>query len=69
MQQTNSPIKPDISSLAFWDVDFEKINFEKNSLFVMEKVLNYGLWNDIIELIKFYGEDRIRRKIVNATYP
>jgi len=68
MQQTNSTIKPDISSLAFWDVDFEKINFEKNSLFVMEKVLNYGLWNDIIELIKFYGEDRIRREIVNATY-
>lgn len=61
-------MKPDISSLAFWDVDFEKINFQKNSLFVMEKVLNFGPWDDIIKLIRYYGEDRIREEIVKSAY-
>ena len=68
MERTSTSTKPDISSLAFWDVDFEKINFQKNSLFVMEKVLNYAPWDDIIKLIKYYGEDRIRKEIVNSTY-
>lgn len=68
METTSKSTKPDISSLAFWDVDFEKINFQKNSLFVMEKVLNYGPWDDIINLIKYYGEERIRQEIVNSTY-
>ncbi len=34
----------------------------------MEKVLNYGIWDDIIGLIKYYGEERIRREIVNSAY-
>lgn len=60
--------KPRISKNAFWDVDFEQIDFETKSLFVMEKVLNYGLWTDIVELIKFYGEQRIKDEIVKAPY-
>jgi hypothetical protein len=46
--------KPDISQKAFWDVRFDKIDFEKNSLQVMEKVFNYGNWNDQIAIMKFY---------------
>ncbi len=34
--------KPNISQKAFWDVRFSEIDFEKNSLHVMEKVFNYG---------------------------
>jgi len=57
-----------LSKTAFWDVDFNKIDFEKNVVFVLEKVFNYGLWNDYIAVIKHYGKDRIRKEIVHAAY-
>ncbi len=60
--------KPDISKKAFWDVRFADIDFEKNSLHVMEKVFNYGTWKDQIAIMKFYGLQRIRNEIVNAGY-
>lgn len=60
--------RPNLSPLAFWDVDFRQIDFENKSLFVMEKVFNYGIWSDMIELIRFYGKERIKKDIINATY-
>ena len=60
--------KPLISHKAFWDVRFNDIDFEKHSLHVMEKVFNYGTWNDQVAIMKFYGLDRMRKEIVNAGY-
>ncbi|MDO8366545.1 MAG: hypothetical protein Q7T20_07115 [Saprospiraceae bacterium] len=57
-----------ISKTAFWDVDFSKLDFENRSLFVIEKVLNYGLWSDIVEVFRFYGRNRIRQEITQASY-
>ena len=34
----------------------------------MEKVFNYGDWNDQIAIMKFYGLPRIKKEIVNAGY-
>jgi len=61
-------LKPSISKKAFWDVKFEEIDFEKHSLFVMEKVFNYGSWNDQLEIMRYYGLKRIAREIVNSNY-
>ena len=60
--------KPDISKQAFWDVRFHEIDFEKNSLHVIEKVFNYGNWKDQVSIMKFYGLTRIRKEIVNVGY-
>jgi hypothetical protein len=59
---------PNISNKAFWDVSFEKIDFEKSSLFVIQKVFNYGDWNDQVAVMRYYGMDRIRREIIHASY-
>ncbi len=66
--KTKLQAKPNISPTAFWDVNFSNIDFENNSLFVMEKVFNYGKWSDIIEVLKFYGIERVKREIVHAPY-
>ncbi|WP_370725610.1 DUF6922 domain-containing protein [Fibrella aquatica] len=58
--------RPLISATAFWDIDFEKIDFEQRSLFVMEKVANYGTWADFIAMVRFYGTDRFRQEIIKA---
>ena len=60
--------KPNISATAFWDVDFEKIDFEKSSVFVMDKVFNYGVFSDQLAIIRFYGIERIKKDVVKIAY-
>jgi hypothetical protein len=60
--------KPEISKKAFWDVRFDDIDYDKYSLHVMEKVFNYGTWNDQVSIMKFYGLVRIKAEIINAGY-
>ena len=60
--------KPNISQKAFWDVRFSDIDFEKNSLHVIEKIFNYGTWSDQVEIMRFYGLPRIKNEIVHAGY-
>lgn len=59
---------PNLSKTAFWDINFDELDFEKNSVFVMEKVFNYGLWNDYVAIIKYYGVERIKTDIVKGAY-
>ncbi|TFF39114.1 DUF6922 domain-containing protein [Mucilaginibacter psychrotolerans] len=60
--------KPVLSKQAFWDVDMDKIDYEKHALYVMEKVINRGSLEDIISVKKFYGDDKIKKEIVNASW-
>ncbi len=59
---------PSISRKAFWDVAFNELDFEKSSLYIMEKVFNYGDWNDQVEIMRYYGLPRIGKEIINAGY-
>ena len=61
-------VKPPISKKTFWDISFEELDFEKSSLYVMEKVFNYGSWNDQVAIMKYYGLPRIRQEIVKSAY-
>lgn len=61
----NTPL---ISKKAFWDISFENLDFEKSSLFIMQKVFNYGCWDDQVAVLKYYGRGRIKKEIVQATY-
>ncbi|KAA9356682.1 DUF6922 domain-containing protein [Larkinella humicola] len=60
--------RPDISPTAFWDVDFEHLDFEIKSRFVIEKVLNYGLWADITALFHYYGFERVKAEVLEIAY-
>jgi hypothetical protein len=57
-----------ISKKAFWDIAFEELDFEKSSLYIMEKVFNYGTWNDQVEIMRYYGLPRIRKEVINASF-
>ena len=61
-------LKPAISKKAFWDISFDDLDFENSSLFVMEKVFNYGSWDDQVKIMRYYGIERIRSEIVHANY-
>lgn len=57
-----------ISKLPFWDVDFASLDMERDCLFILEKVFNYGLWADYRATFSLYGQARIRQEIVQASY-
>ena len=59
---------PNLSKTAFWDINFDGLDPEKNVVFIMEKVFNYGLWNDQLAIIKYYGRSRIRQEVVKGAY-
>ncbi len=62
------PKKPQLSKQAFWDVDFDKIDYKKHARFVIEKVIDRGTLNDFIEIRKFYGDQKIKLEIINAKW-
>ena len=57
-----------ISKLPFWDVDYDSLHGERDSLFILEKIFNYGLWADYRAIFSYYGPQRIRQEIVRASY-
>jgi hypothetical protein len=59
---------PNLSPHVFWDIDFKSLNYEKDRFYIVEKVMNYGLWNDFLEIAKFYGKDVIRKEITRSSY-
>jgi len=60
--------KPILSKQAFWDVDMDKIDYEKNARHVIEKVVDRGSFEDFIQLMNFYGDKKIRKEVVNAKW-
>ena len=58
--------KPILSKQAFWDVDMDTIDYEKNAVHVVEKVIERGKAEDFNSLLKFYGFDRVRNLALQA---
>ena len=53
------------SSIIFWDVAPNKIDWEKRARFVIGRVVKYGTIEDWTQLKKYYGLDRIGSEMVN----
>lgn len=54
-----------LSPHLFWDVDKTKINWQKDDLFIIERVLEYGLWQDWETIKTMYGTDYLAEKVVH----
>jgi len=60
--------KPSISKRVFWDVEFESLDYEKDRFFIIDKVMNYGLWADFVATVRYYGKEVISKEIVKSPY-
>jgi len=52
----------DMESLSphlFWDVDMYSIKSDENKLFIVHRVLDYGLLSDWVQIYHHYGLDEI----------
>jgi hypothetical protein len=58
---------PDFNKYIFWDIDYEKINFEKQKLFVIERVLVMGDETDERKLFNYYKIRDIKKAAKKST--
>jgi len=55
---------PILSKQSFWDVDTSSLDYEKDSIFIIGKVFNFGSWDDVKAIIGFYGRERLKKEVV-----
>ncbi len=60
--------KPDISRKAFWDVDFDTIDYQKNPDHVIVKVFEWGTLDDIKSLLRYYGVNKIKNALLKTQF-
>jgi hypothetical protein len=60
--------KPILSKQAFWDVDMDKIDYQKNGAHVVEKVIERGKAEDFDNLLKFYGFEKVKELALQANW-
>ncbi len=61
-------IKPNISKRVFWDIDFDTLDYDKDRFFIIDKVMNYGLWDDFLAVMRHYGKEVVKKEIVKSPY-
>jgi len=49
-----------ISNAAFWDTDLKQMDEVKNAPFIITRVFQFGLIDDIREIIRAYSPEQIR---------
>jgi hypothetical protein len=60
--------KPIFNKRIFWDVNFEALDYDKKSSFVIERVFERGDVDDIRQCRRYYGDERVAQALLNAKY-
>jgi hypothetical protein len=60
--------KPIFQRRIFWDVDFDKIDYERYARFVIERVFERGDVGDIRQCRRYYGDEKIRKTLTTAKW-
>jgi hypothetical protein len=55
----------DFSKHLFWDVDISTISFEKHKEYIVQRVLEYGLMKDFVQLINYFSLNQVKDIAIN----
>lgn len=61
-------LKPVFNKRIFWDVDFEKIDYDAKANFVIERVFERGDVKDIRNCRRYYGDEKVTEVLLNAKF-
>lgn len=59
-------LTPHFSAYLFWDVDREKIDFQKHKALLIRRAFEIGTLDDLTEAVVFYGRDSVRDTLLSA---
>lgn len=57
--KTDKKIVLGLSGSLFWDTDPSTIELDKHALFIVERVLTRGSWNEFQRILNHYGKETI----------
>jgi hypothetical protein len=60
--------KPIFNRRIFWDVDFDKIDYDDKASFVIERVFERGDVDDIRQCRRYYGDDKVIDNLLNVKF-
>jgi hypothetical protein len=60
--------KPIFDKRIFWDVNFEKLDYDKKAGFVIERVFERGDVEDIRQCRRYYGDEKITDVLLNTRF-
>ena len=60
--------KPQFHRRIFWDVNFEKLDYDKYANFVIERVFERGDIEDIRQCRRYYGDEKVSDALLNAKF-
>jgi hypothetical protein len=60
--------KPVFHRRIFWDVDFDKIDYDAKANFVIERVFERGDVDDIRNCRRYYGDEKVTEALLKAKY-
>jgi hypothetical protein len=66
MQQKEA--KPQFARRIFWDVDFDKIDWDAKASFVIERVFERGDVADFRQCRRYYGDERVDKALLQAKW-
>ncbi len=61
-------VKPVFQKRIFWDVDFEKLDYDAKANFVIERVFERGDVEDIRHCRRYYGNEKVTKALLNAKF-
>ena len=59
---------PLLNKRIFWDTDFNKIDYSKSWQSVIERVFDRGDIEDIRQVRRYYGDDKVIEALITAKY-
>ncbi|MBU3742951.1 MAG: hypothetical protein FGM61_00190 [Sediminibacterium sp.] len=65
MDEKNKPV---FHKRIFWDVDFEKIDYDAKANFVIERVFERGDVPDIRNCLRYYGDEKVAEALLHAKF-
>ena len=60
--------KPILNKRIFWDVNFDALDYNSRSSFIIERVFERGDVEDIRQVRRFYGDERVKEVLLNSKY-
>ena len=64
---SSKPI-PILARRIFWDVDFDKLDYDGKASFVIERVFERGDVEDIRQCRRYYGDDKVKQALLEAKF-
>jgi hypothetical protein len=60
--------RPLFNKCIFWDVNYEQLDYDAKSNFVIERVFERGDVKDIRQCRRYYGDEKVTSALLNAKY-